>query len=305
MTQQKIGILYASVTSLTWGFLAIALKLSMNFSTPGTVVFFRFAIASIILLSYQLVKHKFQLRFFFRVPKVALFCAATLAGNYYFYMKGIDYMTPGGAQLFIQLAPLAFALTGIFLFKEKFSRFQWIGLCIAISGFALFYKDQIEQFIDHKDIYSQGILSILISAVFWTSFMVLQKLILLKNKVDPQMLNLWTYIPAALFLIPVCEFGTLHSISNIQWGILIFLGFNTLIAYGCLAEANKRAPANQVSIVIILNPLITLVVMNFFDFFDVTWIEAEKISWEGYLGVFLVVSGVITVLTNRSKPRED
>ena len=77
-----------------------------------------------------------------------------------------------------------------------------------------------------------------------------------------------------------------------EWSLLLVLGLNTLIAYGLFGVALKLAPASQVSIIITLNPILTLAIIAvggaYFSF-----IPEEPISATGYLGAALVMTGVI------------
>ncbi len=54
------------------------------------------------------------------------------------------------------------------------------------------------------------------------------------------------------------DFHALSKLSFGMWMLVIFLGLNTLIAYGTLAEAFKYLQASKVSIIITLNPIITI-----------------------------------------------
>jgi drug/metabolite transporter (DMT)-like permease len=77
---------------------------------------------------------------------------------------------------------------------------------------------------------------------------------------------------------------------------MCFLGANTLIAYGALGEAFKRLPAYQVSLIITLNPLITLVAMAALRPFAPSWLPKDRVGTLGYGAALLVVGGVIQVL---------
>ena len=48
------GIIYASTTAFFWGFLAVALKVAAREVEPVTIVWFRFAIAFVMLAVWQL-----------------------------------------------------------------------------------------------------------------------------------------------------------------------------------------------------------------------------------------------------------
>ena len=82
-----------------------------------------------------------------------------------------------------------------------------------------------------------------------------------------------------------------------NWYILIYLGLNTVIAYGSLAMAIKFTEATRVSVIITLNPIITFVTMAILTRLDVSWIEPESFSLFSIFGALSVLAGAITVIS--------
>ena len=74
------------------------------------------------------------------------------------------------------------------------------------------------------------------------------------------------------------------------------MGLNTLLAYGALAEAVECIPLSLISILITLNPLITLGGMLVLTTFGISLLPEENIRWHGYLGGLIAVSGVVLVV---------
>jgi drug/metabolite transporter (DMT)-like permease len=86
-----------------------------------------------------------------------------------------------------------------------------------------------------------------------------------------------------------------------MWSKLIFLGANTLIAYGCMSEALKYIPANKVSMIITLNPIITIATMELLKPFQLQWPAPEKTTFIGFFGACLLVLGVILSIKKLAK----
>jgi LPXTG-motif cell wall-anchored protein len=82
---------------------------------------------------------------------------------------------------------------------------------------------------------------------------------------------------------------------------MIFLGVNTFIAYTCLANALKYTEANKVSMIIILNPMITFATMGILTYLDVSWIAGEKFTILSIVGALLVLSGALLVARKNKK----
>ncbi len=149
----------------------------------------------------------------------------------------------------------------------------------------------------------RGNLMLLGAAIAWATYAVLQKLLVLRGRA-PQDLNLLLYALPALVLVPWVDFELLFAMSPGLWLLMLFLALNTLLAYGALGEALARLPAYQVSLIITLNPLITLATMAGLRAARVSWVPADQVSWIGYGAALLVVLGIAQVL-RRAAPRAE
>jgi len=98
------------------------------------------------------------------------------------------------------------------------------------------------------------------------------------------------------------DFEVVVSLSLPLWALMIFLGLNTLLAYGAIAEAFRFLPANKVGIIVTINPIITIVTMGLLTSIGVSWIEPQRISLYGFLGAILILAGVITAIILQRKP---
>lgn len=293
------GIIYGGITALFWGVLAIALKVIDDDIEPATIVWFRFLLAFLILAAWQAKKNPGSFKLMIKPPLLLVIATVTLSWNYIGFMMGIHYTTPSNAQLFIQTGPILLALGGIVFFKEKITRLQVIGFAIAIAGMAFFYRDQLVAFFDVQQKYNLGVFYLLTAAVTWAIYALLQKKLV--DKFDIQSLNLFIFgLPILLFL-PFINLSSLQNLSLITWLILIFVGLNTLFSYTFLSKALQLTEASKVSIIIILNPIITFVSMAVFTWMNVKWIEHERFSVITYIGAFLVIAGAILVAKKQKK----
>jgi drug/metabolite transporter (DMT)-like permease len=129
--------------------------------------------------------------------------------------------------------------------------------------------------------------------VAWATYAILQKKLVVKHSTES--LNLFTFgLPIFLYM-PFVNFGSLLHISWVTWLLLLFVGLNTLFSYTFLSMALKNTEANKVSVIIIINPVITFITMGILTRLNVTWIEHERFSVITILGAFLVISGAILV----------
>lgn len=282
------------MTALVWGFLAILIKVATFNVSPITIVWVRFSVAFSILATWFLIKNPGGLKILIKPPLLLIVAALSLTFNYLGFAIGIDLTTPANGQIFIQFGPFLLAIAGILIYRERLSARQILGFVIAGGGFYLFYHDQLGQVFVSESVYIKGVTWVLFAATAWALFSILQKGLV--QKFPAQQLNLFVYGFPALILLPFIPFA---EFSNLTWTmriLLFFLGVNTLVAYGCLAEAFRFIEANKISVIITLNPIITLALLALFDHLNVTWIDVEIITRYGIMGAGLVLFGAVLVV---------
>lgn len=292
----KVGLLLAMTTALLWGILPIALKTVMETLDPITTTFFRFALAALLLTPYFLKRNGYggRARMGSKLlsPRLLLQLLAAgllLVGNYAMFIMGLNKTTAEATQLMIQVAPMLLLLSGVWLFGERLSRLQWLGVGAFATGLGLFFYPHIYDVFIATTSYGIGIIMVLVAAVLWTSYAILQKS-LLKEFSSQETMVVFYWIGTAAFL-PFSDFSTLPQLSNLQWGLLAFCGLNTLIAYGCFAEALVHIEASKVSAILALTPLITVASVHLIP---VAGLVVEPITVLSLLGALLVVSGSMT-----------
>jgi len=302
MQNHTKGILYASITALCWAFLAIGLKMADRMVDSFTIVWIRFVIAFIMLAIWQVFANPHAFKLMIRPPLLLVVAAIGLSWNYFSFMLGIHFTTPSNAQLFIQLGPILLALAGFVFFKETIERKQIIGFAISFVGIAFFYSDQLNAFFDSSKEYNLGVIIIISSAVAWALYAILQKKLVVRYSVDS--LNLFLFGFPALIFLPMAKMSTLIQLNWKWWLLLIFLGANTFVAYTFMAKALKLIQANKVSIIIILNPILTFATMGFLTWMNVDWVEHERFSIISILGAIIVLSGAILVVKRPRKKKQ-
>lgn len=292
MADQRVkGIIFASITSFFWGFLAIALKVASGILEPVTIVWFRFLTAFLILLVYFLIKKPEYLKILTKPPLYLVFASFGLAINYLAFLYGVKLTSPGSAVVIVQLGPISLGLVGLLFFRERISKRQALGFLLAGAGLFVFYQDNIRQIATGHGLYNMGILWVVVAAMAWVVYASLQKMLVKSH--PAQQLNLFLFgLPVVLFL-PFVNFNSLLSLSFGNWMLMLYLGLNTLIAYGSLAVAFKYLEANKISIIVTMNPIITFIAMAILAWWEVTWIKPEMATSAGLLAALMVVSGTI------------
>ncbi|OFX57456.1 MAG: hypothetical protein A2066_21105 [Bacteroidetes bacterium GWB2_41_8] len=298
MSNQAKGILYTLITVLMWGVLAIALKVASQEIDSPTIVWFRFSLAFSGMFVWMAVSNPKELKILYKPSWLIVISSLALAWNYIGFMLGIQYTSPSNAQVAIQSGPVLLAVFGIFFFKEKISRIQIIGFLLTIIGFWIFYQQHVGAVPEGQEgQYTKGMLITLTGAVAWAIYAILQKKLVLSYSVGT--LNVFIFGLPVLLYLPFVDFASLAHLSFGYWALLVFLGANTLISYGCLSLALKYLEAGKVSVIIVLNPIITFILMGILTWMQVAWIDGEHFSVLSIVGALVALAGAILVVRKK------
>jgi drug/metabolite transporter (DMT)-like permease len=293
------GILFASVTAVLWGFLAVALKVSLISLSPVDIVWFRFSVAFILLTAYYFAFHSRQLNIIKNPPLLLIVAAICLGLNYLGFISGVNYTSPSIAQVFIQIGPVMLALSGFIIYREKVTLLQLSGLIIVVSGLLLFYNEQLSLIVDNKALFNTGVIWLIIGALAWSGYAIIQKKLV--RHYPPMQLNIVIFGIPALLYSPFVSYRSFGEISFGYWILLLFLGLNTLFAYGSLALAFKYLEANKVSVIITQNPVITFITMAILGGLSVPWISPENFTFLTIVGAIMVIGGAALTVFTRNK----
>ena len=289
------GILLSLATALLWGVLPIFLKITLQDFHAGTISWFRFLFAFLLLAIILQWKNHNPLDILRKPPWMGVFGGACLAANYYWVTVGVDLSGPSNMAVLIQTASIFLVLIGVFVFHERLTLMQVLGMLIAGCGLFLFFHDQQSRIQESGEYYYANFL-IILAALVWVGYMVSQKF--LSRQYGAQSLNLLVYAVSTLVLIGGVEWADFAQAGLTAWLALIFCGFNTIFAYGTLAEAVKYIPLALISVIISLNPLITLWGMKILPEIGFAGLQSDPVEFLGYIGGAIAVTGVVLVVSN-------
>lgn len=285
-----------------WGVLAIALKVASKAIDSPTIVWFRFSLAFSGMAVWALFNDPKALKILYKPSIILVISTLMLAWNYIGFMWGVQYTTPGNAQVAVQTGQVVLAIFGVVFFKEKLSLVQGLGFLLALIGFWIFYQQHLTVLPANKSEYTKGMLLTVSAALTWAVYAAMQKKLIRQHPVTT--LNLFIFGLPILLYLPFANFESLAHLSFGYWLLLIFLGANTLISYVCLSLALKYMEAGKVSVLLIMNPIITFVIMGVLTWLQVSWIAPEHFSVLSILGALLALFGAILVVRKKRNPEE-
>ncbi|BBM02250.1 DMT family transporter [Microbulbifer sp. GL-2] len=288
----KVGLPLALITVFMWAALPIALKGLLEHISPGTATWYRFAGAAVLAGLYYGSAHKLKLGPLFSrgLLPFTLLAVTGLLVNYLSYASGLDYITPGAAQVVIQLAPLLLLSSSVLWLGERFSPRQWSGVVLVVIGLLLFFNQRLEELTSGTGgDYLLGLGYILIAAVTWAIYGFFQKKIL--KSATPQDLLVVIYIAGTLCFLPMADPMKVTHLGWLEWSLIAFLTANTLIAYGAFSKALAHWEASSVSATLSLVPVITLLFSTLISSIWPDYIAVEPLNWISWAGAGAVVVG--------------
>jgi drug/metabolite transporter (DMT)-like permease len=287
----RLGLTLALITALCWGVLPIALTLALDGMDAYTITWYRFAVATVVLGGILAATHRLpSVRTLGRTGWLLLAIALFgLVANYILYLIALEHATPTVNQTVIQLSPLCLLLGGLVLFKERFTRRQWLGFAILLPGLVLFFNDRLPELADLSGGLGLGVVLLVCAAVVWAAYALAQKQLL--KSLNSQQILLLLYVGAVVVLMPVSNPGEIRGLAPLPMWMLVFSCANTLVAYGAFAEALEHWEVSRVSAVLALAPLFTLLGMWLVETFTPGLIEPERLNSLSIAGALLVVTG--------------
>lgn len=298
----QLGLLLSLTTAVMWGILPIALKGLLDTIDSYTITWYRFIVAVVFVALILFKRNRLPDLKWLKQPKsLTLFIIVIigLSSNYILYLLGLDLVSPSAAQVVIQIAPMLLLLGGILVFKESFSFQQWLGVGLFVLGLGLFFNHRLETILDAQSEYNFGLLLILFAAVTWATYALSQKQLLINY--GSQQIMLITYVAASFLFFPSADVFSVSNLDSIQWFLLIFCCINTLIAYGCFAEALEHWEASRVAAVLAITPLFTLIFAFITNQIFPDYLVLEKINMLSIIGAVILVGGSLMTALAKKK----
>jgi len=285
------GLFLALLTALLWGILPIKLKQILQVVDPLTVTWYRLMVSGGLLFAWLAAQRRLpSLRKLAPKGKGLVAVAVVgLMGNYVLYLVGLNLLSPGTAQLVVQIGPVLLLVASVFVFKERFSLGQGIGLLVLLGGFGLFFNQRLDELLTSLGAYTTGVLTIVLATCIWVFYALSQKQLL--TVWHSQQVMMVIYLSCAALLTPWVHPLEALQLTPVQAWLLLACCLNTLVAYGAFAEALAHWEASRVSATLALTPLVTFVAVALAAVVWPQYVQAEDINALGYVGAMTVVAG--------------
>jgi drug/metabolite transporter (DMT)-like permease len=178
--RRGLGFGLAFLTMVLWGALPLALEGVLRTLDAATITWARFLVSAAVLVVVLSSRRKLPKLGGLRRLDWGLLGVATvfLAANYLAYLIALDWTSPASAQVMIQLAPLLLAVGGVVVFGERFTRLQWIGVTVLVTGLAVFFAGQLRALVADLERHLLGNAVMVLAALTWAIYGLAQKQLL-------------------------------------------------------------------------------------------------------------------------------
>jgi len=280
-TKALIAIIVASMLWATAGTAKILLK---SFD-PFTAAFFRFFVASVVILPFFLRERRGQKHSL--LPLVPLALLST--GNITFFYWGLRTTTANATAIIYTIVPLIVALVAPKLIKEQVTGKKRVGIILGLVG-ALFIAilPAVERG-QHISGDLGGNLLVLVAVLCWSGYTIGSRHMLSSQRTTPiAMTAVSIFVSTAIFaLFSISRWQPTYVASLTVANIVIIaqLGISVTVAtYLLLQWAIKHSSATTASLGHYLGPVFAVVFNIFF--------LGERLTTGFVLGSIVVLAGV-------------
>lgn len=281
------AIFYIIITCFLWGILPLLLKVGTEQAGPQNIVFLRFSIACCCMIFFKFKPFKLTWNRF-----VLIFLGAlSLSFNYFGYTMGLIYTNSSNCQIVIQSGPLLLVLLSTVIFKERLSVFQINFLILTVVGFIIFYISQKTELASDK--LFLGNIWIILAGLAWALYMIFQRK--LGSNLTASQILVGIFGLSSVISFPWVDMEEFQNYSKITWGLLLISGVFTAVTYYLISQSTNYISSLQISSILSLNPLLTILIVTILNSFNVAFYNYEPLSLLSYVGAALVVFGTTRI----------
>jgi drug/metabolite transporter (DMT)-like permease len=279
------AILLTIIAGVLWGTSFPAIKIGLEYVDAITFVFFRFLIASIIMVITVFASGKFESKI--NNKKLIIFLGLTNGVAYLLQYIGMNYTTAAKASLFINLSTIWVVLISPKAIGEHFGKHKTLGIISGIIGLLLVTTNLNLEIMGEGQLL--GDLIVILAGIIWAFFIVYNKILVNKEKGVIQSI-IWILPLTVLPTIPFVLFS-FSNIFLIQMGgwIAIFYTavFCWVIPYYLWLEGLKHISASTSTILLLTEILVATII-------SVILLE-EVITLIAGIGAIFIIAALLLV----------
>ncbi len=293
MPAWNIGLTLALATALQWAIVPILGKGLLLQMDAGTLTWYRQIGRALPLALFFLWQRPDWTALRDRqTQKLLAICVIGLCGNGYFFNAGLKYATPSATQMIVQVGPVLVLLGAVILFKESFTRRQWVGTLVIVLGQLAFFHTRIGDLVGLTS-YGIGLMLLALTPLFWASYALAQKR--MGRQLSSQQVLLIAYLVGTVIFLPLATPDRALMLDGVG---LLLLGATLVLymtSYITLGGAMVRWEASRVSAMLTVTPLITVLFSKVVEALVPGYLEPEPMGPLNLIGALAVVGGSLVI----------
>lgn len=297
---QHSAILKALFSVTVWGASFIATKVALEYASPITVVWLRFAMGVVILGLVVKVRGQFALPQGRDWAYFALLGFLGITFHQWLQSTGLVTAQATTTGWIVASSPIFMALLGLIVLKEGLRWEQVTGIALAMVGVLLVVTKGNLSTLANGQFGTTGDILVLISAVNWAVFSTLSRSGLQRHPATRMMFYVMTFgwLFTTLIFFTTSSLEPITQISVNGWLAITFLGvFCSGIAYFFWYDALQVLPVAQTGAFLYIEPIITVIVAAI--------VIGEPIVLTSILGGLTILLGIWMVNRTMSTPPQD
>ena len=281
---KKKAILFTIIASSLWGTSFPVIKIGLNYMDSYTFVFFRFLLATLIMIAVTILTKNFGINF---NKRLILFLGLINGAAYLLQYIGMFYASASKSSLLINLSVIWVALISPFTLKEQLSRKKIVGVFLSFLGI-LFVITNFE-FGSLGLIEVGGAILVIGAGILWAFFIVYNKPMVNEKKNLIQSMT-WLLLFTLLILLPLFPFSA-NSILALTWEAWIVIIYTAIFCwvtpyYLWIKGLKNISPLT--SAVILLNEIIVAVTIS-------TIVLGEVMTAVSGVGAIFIIIAILLV----------
>ena len=257
------AILKALFAVTVWGASFVATKVSLQYTTPTTIVWLRFTMGVVILGIAVALKKQFALPQGKDWGYFALLGFLGITFHQWLQSTGLLTAQATTTAWIVTTTPVFMALLGLFILRENLALHQVTGILLATSGVLLVVTQGDLGALTAGKFGTTGDFLVLISALNWAVFSTLSRSGLQKHPATRMMFFVMSFgwLFSSILFFSTSGLGQIPVIPWDGWIAILFLGvLCSGIAYIFWYDALKDLPVAQTGAFLYLEPFVTLII---------------------------------------------
>ncbi len=283
------------ITVLIWGTTWLAIYWQLGDIPVVVSVFYRFALAAVLLLPLMLLTSKTKVNKLKDHAFLFLFGACLFSFNFICFYNATRFIPSGLVSVIFSLATVYNAVNGKVFYNDKISGKVLIASLTGFIGLGLLFLTEIQV----QSNINELILGIGLAAL-GTLFFSFGNMLSRRNSkagLKPILSSAWgMFYGSIILLIIITITHTELVIPNTEqylWALLYLSIFGSIVAFTTYLSLIDRIGANRSAYATVIFPIIALALSSIYEGY--IW------TWTSYLGLSLTITGIVLM---NYKPNE-